>query len=99
MKSNIYFLTLLFLIASILGVLLAPASQHTLAMEFSNDDPVVTVLRVTTNADDITDLTIVCIDGIRYVIMPGIGMTVKFKRYGIESLPETCTNKKGDIKS
>jgi hypothetical protein len=99
MKTNIYFLTLLFLIASILGILLAPVSKYTLAMEFSNDDPVVTVLRVTTNADDITDLTVVCIDGIRYVIMPGIGMTVKFKRHRGELLPETCTNKNGDIKS
>lgn len=74
--------------------------DEALRTEFSVDDPVVTVLRLTENTDDITDLTIVCIDGVRYLIMPGIGMTVKFRRasgtYSWKVVPETCNNKKGD---
>lgn len=53
----------------------------------------VNVLRVTTDVDDISDLTIMCVDGVKYIVMPGIGMSVKFTapEQG-DPYPERCIN-------
>lgn len=60
----------------------------------SADKPRFNVIRATTDEEDISDVTLLCIDGITYVVIPGLGMSIKYKRVGIVSDPvvQTCIN-------
>lgn len=57
-------------------------------------NPKFTMLRATTDENDLGDITLFCIDGITYVAVPGIGMSVKYKMDN-EGDPyvETCINR------
>jgi hypothetical protein len=56
--------------------------------------PQFNVLRATLNDDDISDVSIFCIDGVKYLAIPGLGMTVKYFNDGEnDPYPETCVNK------
>ena len=56
------------------------------------------VLRATQDAEKISDVSVFCIDGVKYVVIPGIGMAPKYIKksyignimYSIEI--ETCIN-------
>jgi len=63
--------------------------------ESPDNSPKFTVLRATTDEEDLGDLTLFCIDGITYVAIPGIGMSVKYiRRMGSvnDYVVETCVN-------
>lgn len=79
----------------LLVVLLAACVQQedTPPRPVINEKPVVTVLRATLDEEDITDVSLFCIDGVKYVVVPGIGMAVKYYNDGSnDPYPETCTN-------
>lgn len=82
-------------VVSSLTVLLASCVNHEeqLPRPEINEKPVVTVLRATVDEEDITDVSLFCIDGVKYVVVPGIGMAVKFYNDGTnDPYPETCVN-------
>ena len=56
--------------------------------------PAFNVIRATTDEEDISDVTLLCIDGITYVVIPGLGMSVKYIQVGIVGDPvvQTCIN-------
>lgn len=57
-------------------------------------NPKLTVLRATVDENDLGDLTILCIDGISYIAIPGIGMSVKYKADNDgDPYVETCVNR------
>lgn len=61
----------------------------------SDANPLFNVIRATVDEENLGDLTLFCIDGVKYVAIPGIGLSVKFKqRYGTfgDPIPETCIN-------
>lgn len=57
-------------------------------------NPKFTVLRATLDDSDLGDITLFCIDGITYVVVPGIGMSVKYTsdKDG-DPYVETCINR------
>lgn len=58
------------------------------------DAPQVTVLRATSDVDDITDVSILCVDGVKYLIIPGFGVTIKYRNSEASlPVPEQCDNK------
>jgi hypothetical protein len=78
-----------------MAMLLTACMQHedTQPRPVINDKPVVTVLRATMDEEDITDVSLFCIDGVKYVVVPGIGMAVKYYNDGTnDPYPETCNN-------
>lgn len=71
------------------------APEETKPVSDITDNVRVTVLRATTDVDDISDLTVLCVDGVKYIVMPGIGMSVKFAAPDQgDPYPERCVNHK-----
>lgn len=53
----------------------------------STNESSVTIIKGTTNYDDLTDITLMCIDNVTYIIVPGVGMSVKLNIFG---MPKYC---------
>lgn len=49
----------------------------------------VAVLRDTKD-DDIMDVGVLCVDGIKYIMVPTVGMSIKFIRHNNKVVPEKC---------
>lgn len=56
-------------------------------------NPRLTVLRATLDENDMGDLTLLCIDSVVYIVIPGIGMAPKYTVDNGDPHIETCTNK------
>jgi hypothetical protein len=84
-----------YIIATIFLLGCAPEEQDSPKKERPlNSKPQFNVLRATVNEDDISDVSIFCIDGVKYVAVPGLGMSVKYANDGDnDPYTESCVNK------
>ena len=53
----------------------------------------ITVTRLPTHPGDRMNMVLLCIDGVKYMVIPGAGITVKYYNDGInDPYPEICVN-------
>lgn len=85
---------LIVVIFSILLIGCVPLEDNRQKDEDEDENIHFNVIRATTDEEDLSDVTVFCIDGVKYIAVPGIGMSVKYKSYSVTSdpVPETCIN-------